>query len=343
MFQFLFWRALRILAILLAATLIPFLLMHAIPGNPWSSYSTQQRMLPNFSSDKALEREITHRFGLDLPLWRQYTRYIIGDFDQNGGFFCGAVCGNLGPSIQQHGRAVQDILFKPPKGMSFWRSQFGYSIRLVLCGLVIAVVFGISLGTLSARKPRSNLSRAISFGLAALMSIPNFVLGLLAIIVFASWLKVIKVLPDWNNWAHWIIPAIVLAVVPMSSMARVTHVSLVNILKEDYVRTAHAKGLTERRVFIVHAFRTALIPILAFLGSMVMELFAGLFIVENLYAFPGFGRQYWVSVLQLDYPVVIGLTLVLAAVLAVTNLAIDTISAILDPRVRSSSLGGKQW
>ncbi len=194
-----------------------------------------------------------------------------------------------------------------------------------------------------ARKPRSRLSRMVSFGLVALLSIPNFVLGLLAIIILASWLKVIQVLPDWNKWAHWIIPAMVLAVAPMASMARVTHVSLVNILKEDYVRTAHAKGLTEPRVFIVHAFRTALTPILAFLGSLVMELFAGLFIVENLYAFPGFGRQYWVSVLQLDYPVVIGLTLVLAAVAAGATLVIDAISAILDPRLRSSSSGGKQW
>jgi oligopeptide transport system permease protein len=315
--------------------------MHAIPGNPWSNYSTQQKMLPNFSFDKAFEREITRRFGLDLPLWRQYIRYIIGDFDQKGGFFCGAVCGNLGPSIQQRGRTVQDILFKPPKEMSFWRSQFGYSVRLVLLGLVIAAVFGVFLGALSARKPRSHLSRAISFGLAALMSIPNFVLGLLAIIVLASWLKVIKVLPDWNNWTHWIIPAMVLAVAPMASMARITHVSMVNILKEDYVRTAHAKGLSERRVFFVHAFRTALIPILAFLGPIVMDLFAGLFIVENLYAFPGFGRQYWISVLQFDYPVVIGLTLVLAVVIAVINLVIDALGAVLDPRVRASSLGGQ--
>ncbi len=343
MLHFIFWRLLRIFAILLGATLTVFLLMHVIPGNPWSSYSTQQRMLPNFSFDKATERELTRRFGLDLPLWRQYVRYMIGDLDQNGVFSCGAICGNLGPSLQQRGRTVQDILFRPPKGMSFWRSQFGFSIRLVLIGLFIAVIFGIILGAWMARKPRSRLSRAISFGLAALISIPNFVLGLLAIIVLASWLKLIRVLPDWNNWIDWIIPAIVLAVAPMVSMARVTHVSLVNILKEDYVRTAHAKGLTERRVFLVHAFRTALIPILAFLGSMIMELFAGLFIIENMYAFPGFGRQYWVSVLQLDYPVVIGLTLVLAVFIALINLVIDAFSAILDPRLRSSAPGGKQW
>ena len=333
----------KTLVTLLGATLISFLLMHAVPGNPWSNYSTQQRLLPNFSSSKAMERDITNRFGLDQPLWRQYIRFIIGDFDSHGLFFCGAICGNLGPSIQQQGRTVQDILFKPTNGINFWTSQFGYSVRLVFSGLLIATSSGVLLGMLSSRKPRSNLTRSISFSLAVLTSIPNFVLGLLAIIVLASWLKVIKVLPDWNNWTHWIVPALVLSVAPMASMARVTHTSLVNVLKEDYIRTARAKGLTEIRVLVVHAFRTALIPILAFLGPMIMELFAGLFIVENLYAFPGFGRQYWVSVLQLDYPVVISLTLLLAVVVAMINLVIDLLSAVLDPRMRSSSRIGETW
>ncbi len=334
---------LKTLVTILGATLISFLLMHIVPGNPWSNYATQTRILPNFSDSKALERDLTRRFGLDQPLWRQYIRYILGDFDSNGQFFCGAICGNLGPSSQQRGRTVQDILFNPPKGMSFWRSQFGYSIRLVFLGLFIAIGFGVFLGMLSSRRPRSNLTRSISFSLATLMAVPNFVLGLLAIIVLASWLKVITVLPDWNNWANWIVPALVLSIAPMASLARVTHVSLLNVLNEDYIRTARAKGLTEMRVFIVHAFRTALVPILTFLGPLIMELLAGLFIVENLYSFPGFGRQYWMSVLMLDYPVVISLTLLLAIVVAVTNLFIDLFSAVLDPRVRSGLREGEPW
>lgn len=196
---------------------------------------------------------------------------------------------------------------------------------------------------LSSRKPRSNVSRSISFSLAVLMSVPNFVIGLLAMIVLASWLKLIKVVPDWNNWTNWIVPALVLSIGPLASMARVTHASLVNVLNEDYIRTARAKGLVEVRVFVVHALRTALIPILTFLGSMIMELFAGLFIVENLYAFPGFGRQYWMSVLQLDYPVVISLTLLLSVFVAAINLVIDILSAVLDPRVRSGSQEGMSW
>jgi oligopeptide transport system permease protein len=135
----------------------------------------------------------------------------------------------------------------------------------------------------------------------------------------------------------------VLAAAPMASMARVTHVSMVNILHEEYIRTARAKGLAEHRVFIVHALRAALVPIVAFLGPVITELFAGLFIVENLYGFPGFGRQFWFSVLQLDYPVVIGLTFFMAAIVSIIHLSIDLLSAILDPRLRSGVLRGRPW
>ena len=169
--------------------LVTFLLMHAIPGNPWSNYSNAPRMLLGLSIDESVQQELNRRFGLDLPLWRQYIRYIFGDFNQDGSFFCGAVCGNLGPSIQRRGRSVIDVLFAPPEGLKFWQSRFGYSIRLVFFGALFAVGMGIPLGILSALKPKSSLSRAISVFLAALVSIPNFVLGLLAIIVLASWLE----------------------------------------------------------------------------------------------------------------------------------------------------------
>jgi oligopeptide transport system permease protein len=119
MLRFCLIRMIKTIVTLLGATLIAFLLMHAVPGNPWSNYETQQRILPNLGGSNAMERELNHRFGLDQPLWRQFLRYIFGDFDTNGDFFCGAICGNLGPSIQLRGRTVEDILFKPPSGMTF--------------------------------------------------------------------------------------------------------------------------------------------------------------------------------------------------------------------------------
>jgi ABC-type dipeptide/oligopeptide/nickel transport system permease component len=129
---------------------------------------------------------------------------------------------------------------------------------------------------------------------------------------------------------------------PMASIARVTQASLLNIMNEDYVRTARAKGLTQTRVMLVHVLRNALVPIITFLGPTLMEMFTGLLIVENLYSFPGFGREYWSAVLNLDYPMILGLTLIYAAGIALANVLIDFLSEVLDPRIRLSKPQGAQ-
>jgi oligopeptide transport system permease protein len=340
MLPFLLTRFLRVVTVLVGVALIMFLLMHAIPGNPWSNYSSSPRAIIGLSIDKSTQRELDRRFGLDLPLWRQFTRYVVGDFDEDGSFFCGAVCGNLGPSIQQRGRSVNDILFSPPEGKTFLQSRFGYSIRLILFASLIAVGLGIPLGLLSGMRPYSTSSRMTSVGLAALISIPNFVLALLAIIVLASWLSIIKVLPDWDSPGDWIVPALVLAVLPMATIARVTRASVINVLGADYVRTARAKGLTESRVMLGHVLRNALLPIITFTGPTLVEMFAALLIIENLYSFPGFGREYWGAVLNLDYPVIMGLTLIYATAVVVVNVVIEVVSEILDPRIRMTRRQG---
>lgn len=139
MFRFLLAKSLRVIAVLIGVTLITFLLMHAVPSNPWTTNPNAQRRALNLVVDEALEQRLDRHFGLDLPLWRQYTRYLIGDVEKDGSFYCGAICGNLGPSIQQRGRSVPDILFSPPEGRTFWQSRFGYSLRLVLLGSLIDV------------------------------------------------------------------------------------------------------------------------------------------------------------------------------------------------------------
>ncbi len=340
MLRFLLNKLLRVVVVLLGVTLITFLLMHAIPGSPWSNYADKQRMMSGLSIDKSVQRQLERRFGLDLPLWRQFTRYVIGGLDQDGRFFCGAVCGELGPSIRQRGRTVQDVLFGPPEGKTFWQSRFGYSIRLVLFASAIAVGLGILLGIWSATRPGSAASRAISVSLAALISIPNFVLGLLAVVVLASWLKITRVLPDWGIPSHWIVPAVVLAAMPMASIARMTHATMVNVIHEDYVRTAHGKGLRPAHVLLGHVMRNALVPIVTFLGPTLMELFTGLFVVEGLYAFPGLGQEYWQAVLALDYPMIMGLTTIYAAGYALVNLLVEILCKSLDPRLRSTELEG---
>ena len=327
-------KLLRVLVMLLGVILVMFLLIHAIPGNPLSNYSNAQRGLQTYSMDHDTLRVINQRFGLDLPLWRQFTRYLVGDtYGENGSFVCGVICGNLGPSISQRGRPVEDILFKPPPGMSFWLSQFGYSIRLVLLGSLIAVGLGVPLGILGAKKHATASGRVMDVILAALVSIPNFVLGLLAMLILASWLHLINVLPDWDDFGQWIVPGFILSLMPMANIARVLQVAIVNIQNEDYVRTARAKGLVERRVTIDHILRNAYAPFITYLGPTLVELFAGLFIVESLYSFPGFGRQYWMAVLKLDYPLILGLTLLYAAGIALVNVIVEISSEIIDPRL----------
>lgn len=335
LFRLLLGKCLRVITVLIGVTLITFLLIHSTPGNPWSNYSSSPRMMLGLGIDEPMKRELYRRFGLDLPLWRQYTRYIIGDVDKDGDYFCGVICGNLGPSIQHRGRSVQDVLFQPPEGRAIWESRFGYSVRMLLFGSLIAAGAGIPLGIRIAMRPYSASSRTLSIGLAALISIPNFVLGLLAIIVLASWLKIMRVLPDWDNPGDWIIPAVVVAAMPMVSVARVTCSSLMDILNADYVRTARAKGLSQARVVIVHVMRNALVPIITFLGPASVEMLTGLLIVENLYALPGLGRGYWAAVLQLDYPMIMGLTLVYATGIVVVNAVIELLCEILDPRIRA--------
>jgi oligopeptide transport system permease protein len=327
-------KLLRVLVMLLGVILVMFLLIHAIPGNPLSNYSNAQRGLQTYSMDRDTLRVINQRFGLDLPLWRQFTRYLVGDtYGENGSFVCGVICGNLGPSISQRGRTVEDILFTPPPGKSFWLSQFGYSIRLVFLGSLIAVGLGVPLGILGAKKHATASGRVMDVILAALVSIPNFVLGLLAMIILASWLHLINVLPDWDYFGQWIVPGFVLSLMPMANIARVLQVAIVNIKNEDFIRTARAKGLVERRVMVDHILRNAYAPFITYLGPTLVELFAGLFIVESLYSFPGFGRQYWMAVLKLDYPLILGLTLLYAVGIALVNVIVEISSEIIDPRL----------
>jgi oligopeptide transport system permease protein len=337
MLSYIIRKFFRVILILFCVVLVTFFLLHAIPGNPMSNFVTNaQRAMSSYSLDDNVLREINRRFGLDLPVWRQLSRYVIG-YKAEGEFVCGLICGNLGPSISQRGRPIEDIIFSPPAGKTFWESQFGYSIRLVLFSSVIAILIGVPLGILGAKYSLKPFSRMQSIFLAGLVSIPNFVLGLLAVIVFASWLHISKVLPDWDIFSNWIIPAFVLAAMPMANVARVMQTTLENTQNMDYVRTAKAKGLTERRITLVHIMRNAIVPFIAYLGPTLVELFGGLFVVESLYGFPGFGRQYWMAVLKLDYPLILGLTLFYAAGIALVNMVIEIISEFLDPRIKEQN------
>lgn len=332
---FLLQRTARVVLILVGVELFVFLLVHAIPGSPWDTPENQQKAMGNIFLDAATMKRLNAYYGLDLPLWRQFTRYMIGDTHEDGTYICGLVCGNLGPSMRQAGRSVQDILFSPPEGKSPWQSHFGYTMRLVSYAFAIVAALGIPLGVASALWNRTRFERGLSTFFTFVTSIPVFVLGLLQILIFASWLKWIKVLPDWSDPRYWILPVTLLAVIPLANMVRLTRVSMLNVMSGDYIRTARAKGLTRSQTIWKHVLPNALVSILTFLLPLFAELLAASFIIEGIFGFPGFGREYWVSIERLDYTMIMGITFIYACAITFANLFLDTTYRLLDPRMRA--------
>jgi oligopeptide transport system permease protein len=334
MLNFILQRVTRIILILASVELLVFLLIHSVPGNPWDAPNNQLKAMRNvFVDDKTLERRFKY-FGLDLPLWRQFTRYLIGDVHEDGNFVCGIVCGNLGPSTRVMGRSVQDVLFRPPKGHSLWDSRVGYTIRLVTLSFAFVTLLGIPLGVASAFWAGSRFDKTLSTVLTAVVSIPIFILGLLGILIFASGLKWINVLPRWSEPKYWILPIALLSIIPLANLVRIARASMLNAMSGDYIRTARAKGLTRAQTMWRHILPNALISILTYLLPVFMELVAASFIIEGIFGFPGFGREYWDAIGDLDYAMIMGITFLYACGITFANLLLETAYRLIDPRMR---------
>ncbi len=201
--------------------------------------------------------------------------------------------------------------------------------------LGIAVVFGIPIGMIAALKQNTWVDYVGLFATTAGVSVPSFVLGIFMIIIFASWLNWIDVIPkSWNEIKYWILPALVLGFNTTSFAARLTRAAMLEVMRQDYVRTARAKGLAERVVVIRHMLKNALIPVVTILGPALAALVTGSFIIETMFSFPGMGRAYVLSIGQRDYSMIMGTTLVYAALVAIANLSVDFVYGLIDPRIR---------
>jgi oligopeptide transport system permease protein len=322
-------RLLWMVPVLFTIALITFALMHAAPGGPWDRDPGRRQI------DPSTQAKLNERFGLDKPMWRQFLAYVIGDFDGEGEFVCGAVCGNLGPSYRQRGRTVQEILFSVPDGKPFWESRFGYSIRLGLLSLAIAIIVGIPAGIASALKQNSAVDYSFALVANIGVSVPSFVIGIYLIIIFAVTLHWISVIPrSWSEVKVWIVPALVLGFGTMALTARLTRSSMIEVMRQDYVRTARSKGLRELAVVRGHMVKNALIPVVTVLGPALAALVTGSFIIETMFSFPGIGREYVQAISNRDYSMILGTTLVYGVLIAFANLSVDVIYSFLDPRIR---------
>ena len=329
MTNFLIRRLLWMIPTLFAVALVTFIIMRNAPGGPWDTSADRRQV------DAATQRSLNTYYGLDKPLWRQFMAYTIGDVNKKGVFICGAICGNLGPSYRTRGRTVQDILFSAPEDKPIWYSRFGYSMRLGLIALMFAMVVGVPIGVLGALKQNSIWDYASLMVATIGISVPNFVMAIFMIVIFATWLHLVSVVPrDWSTLKPWLLPALVLGFGTMAFTARLTRTSMLEVIRQDYIRTARAKGLKERAVIGRHMLKNALLPVVTILGPSLAALVTGSFIIETMFGFPGMGRAYVQSIGQRDYSMIMGTTLIYAFLVAIANLSVDILYGFIDPRIR---------
>jgi len=337
MLKFIARRVIWMVPVLLVILTVVFLLMHAIPGGPFDSESSNRRALANMGMDETTKNALRQRFGLNEPLWLQFTGYLIGRSDAQGNFICGLICGNMGPSYRQRGRTVEDILFSAPKGKTFLESRFAYSMRLSLYAFLVALLLGLPLGIISAVRQGTPVDFAIKSFSTMLISLPNFVVGLMMIIILGGELHLIVIAPtSWENLDPrvWFAPITILSLGTMAAFIRLSRASLLEVMRRDFVRTARGKGASERRVVALHILKNALIPIITFSGPALLELFAGSFVIEAMFGYPGMGREFIDSVVRLDYSMIMGVVIIYALLIAGVNILVDLLYGYIDPRIR---------
>ena len=292
-----------VITILVLITLT-FFMMHYIPGSPF--IKGEQKMPP-----EVLQR-IKEKYGLDQPLFVQYLTYMKN-----------IAKGDFGISFKKAGTTVNGIIDR----------GFPVSARVGLVAIVLSVLIGITLGILSAVK-RASIFDGASMVFATIgISVPTFVTAVLLLYLFAG---VLKVLPTYGltSWKHYILPVTCLSFSPIAYIARMTRSSMLDVMQQDYIRTARAKGVREFSVIVKHGLRNAILPVVTYLGTLVAALLTGSFVIERLYAIPGIGKYYVESIGARDYNVILGMTVFFGIFVVACNIVVDILYGIIDPRVK---------
>lgn len=307
MLRFLLQRLFGAIITLWVIVTLCFFLMRLAPGGPFD----MERTLP-----KDVLQNIEHKYHLDDPLLKQYGRYM-GDI---------LLHGDLGPSYKYADRSVNDFIAD------------GLPVTLQLGGLAlcVAIGLGISMGLFAALHHNSRWDYG-AMGIAIVgVSVPNFVVGPLLQLVFGlklGWLPI----AGWQSWSSYLLPSITLAVIYAASIARLTRGGMLEMVGQDFIRTARAKGLRERVVVLRHMIRGGLLPVISYLGPAVAFMLSGSLVVEKIFNLPGLGRHFVQSALNRDYTVTLGLVIFFSALIMVLNLLVDILYIVIDPRMRESA------
>lgn len=296
----------RLIAMVITLWLIitgTFFLMHSVPGSPFNEERT---------TNEAVQKNLEAYFHLDEPLLVQYGNYLTSLLQLD-----------LGPSIKKSSQTVNEMLGR----------GFPVSFELGFYTLILAIISGITLGILAALK-HNKMIDYLAMSIAVLgISIPNFVMATLLIEQLAVNFPIFPV-ATWTSPKHMVLPILALATGPMAIIARLTRSSMLEVLTQDYIRTAKAKGLSPIKIVFKHALRNALLPVVTVLGSLAASILTGTFVIEKIFAIPGMGKYFVDSINTRDYPVIMGTTIFYSAILIFMLLLVDLAYGVLDPRIK---------
>jgi peptide/nickel transport system permease protein len=306
-------RLLGLIPLLLLITFAVFALVLAIPGDP------ARTIAGGLDADQARVDEVSEELGLDDPIIVRYVHWL-GD----------VVTGDLGTSLFNHRTVASEL-----------EQRFPVTLSLALGAVVFAALVGIPLGIVAGTRPGSFLDRALGVGTSFGIALPDFFLGTALVVILAVQFDLlpsigyVDLAEDPVEWArHLLIPWIALGVGAAASLARQVRGSMIEVLDADYIRTARAKGLAERRVIGRHALKNGLTPALTVIGLQFAYLLGGTFIIESIFALPGLGTYMLEAITSRDLPVIQGVVLLVAVIFVLTNLVVDILYGVLNPKVR---------
>ena len=281
---------------------VTFFVSRAVPGGPF---------LGEKAISPAAQAALEAKYGLDKPVLEQYFTYlkdIVTEFD-------------FGPSLKQRGRDVIDII---GEGMKT-------SAKLGVIAACMAVVVGVVLGAVAALRRNKLIDKIIMVFTTACISMPSFIMGSLLLVLFALTLGILPA--NGTTGKGLILPIITLSLSPMANITRLTRSSMLDVLGQDYIRTARAKGVSGPRIIFGHALKNSLIPVITYVGPMLAYIVTGSLVVEQIFAVPGIGRAFINSITGRDYPLIMGTTIVLATLIVIMNLISDILYKVVDPRI----------
>lgn len=317
--------------VLLVVGLMTFSIAKATPGGPFDTDPNRRQMSPR------VEAILRQKFGMDLPYWRQFTRYMFFDVETDlktgeRQVVWGAIGGNFGPTYTSRGaRTVQEELFQSRSGKP---SRFYYSARLGIQALLLAVLIGIPLGVLAALKQNTWTDYIVLFSSTFFVSLSTLIVGFLLVLIFASGLGWFTVIPDWKDPIRpWILPTIALGSTSLGFITRLTRSSILEVKRQDYIRTAQSKGLGDQLVIWRHMLKNALLPVITVLGPLAAALITGTLYTEIIFQVPGMGSLLVEAIGKRDYSMIMAGALIFVFFLGVANLLVDIAYGAVDPRI----------